>query len=237
MKFSIVILTILFISVFHRAIILITFAPFVAIVYKIKTHNNGKFPTKKNIITKGIIYIYRKNAALLDELFLRWTGEIHSHRIRNFIYRHIYKMRLGEKATIYADCEIRNIAQLSIGKGSIIGDNAILDARAGINIKENVCLASNVSIWTYQHDYRDPYFRCNEGHFGPVTIENRAWIGPNTIILHDVVIGEGAVVAAGSVVTKNVPPFSLVAGIPAKVIGERPKDLRYEFDGTHRHYL
>lgn len=118
MMFLIVILTILIISVFHRAIILITFAPFVAIVYR----NNGIFPTKRNIITKGIIYIYRKNSALLDELFFRWTGEIHSHRIRNFIYRHIYKTRLGEKATIYADCEIRNIAQLSIGKGSIIGD-------------------------------------------------------------------------------------------------------------------
>ena len=50
-------------------------------------------------------------------------------------------------------------------------------------------------------------------------------------------IGEGAVVAAGSVVTKDVPPFTLVGGVLAKVIGNRPKDLRYNFTGKHAHFL
>lgn len=116
-------------------------------------------------------------------------------------------------------------------------NNAILDARAGITIGSNVNISSNVSIWTLQHDYRDPYFRCTPEHYGPVVIENRVWIGPSVTVLHDVTIGEGAVVAAGSVVTKSVPPYTLVGGIPAKVIGKRPKELKYNFTGKHRHFL
>lgn len=232
-----ILLSILLLGVFHRYIILIILSPFVYLNSRIKRKNSGTIPSKKNIYEKCITYIYRLNRSLIDDLFLRWIGEIHSHRIRKFFYRYVFQMKIDKTAVIYADCEIRNYAKLSIGKGSIIGNDAILDARAGITINNNVCLASNVSIWTLQHDYRDPYFRCNEAHYGPVIIEDRAWIVPNVIILHDVVIGEGAVVAAGSVVTKNVAPYSLVAGIPAKVIGTRPQNLLYEFDGSHRHFI
>ena len=145
-----------------------------------------------------------------------------------------YKLR---KRSLYSGTEIRNPSGLCIGKGSIIGDNAILDARAGIKIGKNVNLSSNVSIWTLQHDYRDPDFACNPNHYGPVRIENRVWIGPNSIILRNVTIGEGAVVAAGSVVTHNIPPFELWGGVPARSLGKRPQNMRYEFKGTYCHFL
>lgn len=64
-----------------------------------------------------------------------------------------------------------------------------------------------------------------------VEIGNRVWIGSNVIILPGVHIGEGAVCCAGCVVTKDIEPFSVVAGIPARKVGERPKDLRYNFNG------
>ena len=64
-----------------------------------------------------------------------------------------------------------------------------------------------------------------------VRIGTRAWIGPNVIILPGVTIGEGAVCAAGCVVTKDVEPFTVVAGVPAKKVNDRPTNLRYEFDG------
>ena len=115
--------------------------------------------------------------------------------------------------------------------------SGILDARAGIKIGKNVNLSSNVSIWTLQHDYRDPDFACNPNHYGPVRIENRVWIGPNSIILRNVTIGEGAVVAAGSVVTHNIPPFELWGGVPARSLGKRPQNMRYEFKGTYCHFL
>ena len=162
---------------------------------------------------------------------------IHSHRIRKFFYKNVHQIQIEKKVVIYSGTEIRNPSGLCIGKGSIIGDNAILDARAGIKIGKNVNLSSNVSIWTLQHDYRDPDFACNPNHYGPVRIENRVWIGPNSIILRNVTIGEGAVVAAGSVVTHNIPPFELWGGVPARSLGKRPQNMRYEFKGTYCHFL
>ncbi len=160
-------------------------------------------------------------------------GRIPSHRIRNFMYRTIWLVELAPKAVIYWGAEIRAGYNLTIGEGSIIGDNALLDARNKIIIGKNVNFSSRVSIYTEHHDHRDPYFRGNSDGSFRVQIDDRAWIGPNVTILHSVHIGEGAVVAAGSVVTKNIPPFAIVAGIPARVIGERNHDLRYEFDGTY----
>lgn len=161
------------------------------------------------------------------------VGHIPSHHIRNFLYRKFWLVDLSEKAIIYWGAEIRSSVQLHIGEGSIIGDNAILDARRGIFIGRNVNFSSGVHLWTEQHDYKDPYFRCLPDRSGPIKIGDRAWIGPSVTILHSVTIGEGAVVAAGAVVTKDVEPYTLVGGVPAKKIGDRPRNLCYEFDGKY----
>ena len=162
------------------------------------------------------------------------VGLIPSHHIRNFLYRNVWLVDMKSKAIIYWGAEIRGSEQLHIAEGSIIGDQAILDARrGGIFIGKNVNFGSGVQLWTGQHDYNDPYFRSVPGKRGPIKIGDRAWLGPNVIVLHDVIIGEGAVVAAGAVVTKDVEPFTLVGGVPAKKIGERTKDLRYDFRGDY----
>ncbi|MDY3914833.1 MAG: acyltransferase [Phocaeicola sp.] len=187
----------------------------------------------KTIIRKVYFIIHN----FLCDYLLWLVGYIPSMHIRMFIYRRIYRISLDKYVIIYKGCEIRNTKGLKIGKGTIIGDNAMLDARRGIDIGQNVNFSSGVEIWTLQHDYRDPNFACNPDHTGPVTIGDRAWIGPRVTILHSVNIGEGAVVGAGSVVTKDVEPYSVVAGIPAKKIAERPRNLIYEFDGAHRHFI
>lgn len=165
------------------------------------------------------------------------TGHIPSHQIRSWIYRNIFCVKLSRTAVVYYGAEIRNHSKLIIKDGAIVGDKSILDARNGIEIRENACLATGVQIWTEQHAHRDSWFRClsNEGY--KVVIGKRSWIGPRTIILHSVEIGEGAVVAGGSVVTKDVPPFTIVGGIPAKEIGKRNNKLYYEFDGSHIPFL
>lgn len=105
----------------------------------------------------------------------------------------------------------------------------VFDGRRGLEIGNNVNISSDVSIWTLQHDHRDPYFECKpEG--GKVVIGDRVWLGSNVIVLPGVTIGEGAVCCAGCVVTKDVEPFTVVAGIPAKKVNERPKDLYYVFN-------
>lgn len=169
--------------------------------------------------------------------FIFKVGYIPSHLIRNFIYRKVLLVNMAEYAIIYYGSEIRAPYNLKIGKGSIIGDKSILDARNGIEIGENVNFSSNVHIWTEQHDHRDPYFDCNSGATFKVTIGNRVWIGPNVTILPKVTIGEGAVVAAGSVVTKDVESFTIVAGLPAKKIGERNKELKYIFEEIPSSFL
>lgn len=187
----------------------------------------------------------RKHIALLKSImryvkgYIRYmdlqTGMIPSHTIRKLIYRHIFLLDIDKTATIYYGSEMRAHPNIHIGRGSIIGDRAILDGRnGGIRIGDNVNISSNVSIWTEQHDYNDPYFACIASGKGGVRIGNRVWIGPNVVILPGVTIEEGAVVAAGAVVTKDVPAFTLAGGIPAKPLGhKRNTDLKYEFDGKH----
>lgn len=156
-----------------------------------------------------------------------------SHAVRNWVYRNIYLVDKHKTSVIYFGCEIRSGVNLHIGKGSIIGDNCILDARQGIYIGENVNLSSEVHLWTEAHDVNDPYFRSMPCNHGPIHIGNRVWLGSNVTVLDKVNIGEGAVVCSGAVVTKDVEPYTIVAGIPARKIGERSKDLRYEFTGGH----
>lgn len=158
-------------------------------------------------------------------------GTIPSNSLRKLIYRMLCG-RIESNVTIHFGTEIRCPRKLRIGKGTIIGDNAILDARCGLTMGENVNLSSNVSIYTLQHDHRDPYFRCNETQKKmSVEIDDRVWLGSNVIVLPGVHIGEGAVCCAGCVVTKDVLPYTVVAGIPAKKVGERPRVLKYEFNG------
>ena len=207
-------------------------------VKKYKTIENQRYKElgfvpleiNKTIKTKALLINF------LNGLNRYWDfecGKLPSHRIRNFMYKNIWLINMGKKSVIYWGAEIRAGYNLIIGEGSIIGDNSLLDARNNITIGKNVNFSSKVSIYTEDHDHRDPYFRGNTNSSYRVKIDDRAWIGPNVIILHSVHIGEGAVVAAGSVVTKDIAPFSIVAGIPAKVIGERNHDLRYIFDGTY----
>lgn len=142
-------------------------------------------------------------------------------------------VKMGKNVTIHFRTEMRCPERLTLGDGTIIGDNAILDARRGLTMGRNVNLSSNVSIYTLQHDHRDPDFNCPpEGKVNfSVEIDDRVWIGSNVIVLPGVHISEGAVCCAGCVVTKDVEPYAVVAGIPAKKVSERPRNLRYEFNG------
>ena len=104
----------------------------------------------------------------------------------------------------------------------------LLDGRGGkLIIGNNVDLAQETNIWTLQHDVHDDY-HSNNG--GDVIIEDYVWIASRVTVLPGVTIGRGAVVAANSVVTKNILPMTINAGIPAKVIGERKSGLKYNLN-------
>lgn len=169
------------------------------------------------------------------QLGLALLAYVPSHRLRKAGLR-LYRAKIAPDALLYHGFWIFGPSKLAIGSSSVIGDHAILDAREGLTIGQNVNLSTNVAIWTGQHDYQSPDF-AYEG--GPVVIGDRAWLSFRSTILPGVTIGEGAVVAAGAVVTKDVPPFTIVAGIPAKAIGTRNRDLRYNLvkDCNYLHFV
>lgn len=146
-----------------------------------------------------------------------------SRRIRLLLLR-LLGAKIG-KIAAFGGFEIRNPRGLIIENGCALGPRVRLDARKGLTIKSNATIAAEVMIWTLHHDYNDDNFK---GVGAPVIIEEYAWICSRAIILPGVNIGKYAVVASGAVVTKDVPPYAIVGGIPAKIIGERErKDYKY----------
>lgn len=157
--------------------------------------------------------------------FLWWfVGMIPSHHFRRFFYR-LFGMRIGSGSTIHMMARIYDPRHIHIGADTIIGERATLDGRkqlanskGGLHIGNHVDIASEVMLWTSQHDIHAEDFGAIEAK---TTIEDYVFIGPRAIILPGITIGTGTIIAAGAVVTKDVAPFSIVAGMPAQQIGER----------------
>jgi acetyltransferase-like isoleucine patch superfamily enzyme len=115
---------------------------------------------------------------------------------------------------------------VSVGSGSMIGENSFLDGYSGLTIGRDVLVAHNVSIIAEDHGFatRRTPIRRQPKTTGPIVIGDDVWIGCGARVLKGVTIGPGAIVGAGAVVTKDVPPYSIVGGVPAQVIGMRPDD-------------
>lgn len=143
--------------------------------------------------------------------------------IRRYIYR-IFGLTMGGGSVIHMGAEIRSPKNIKLGNNVIIGHNAVLDGRNGLSIGNNVNFSHGVWVWTAQHDKDDPDFGVVGGN---VTIGDYAWLGGRVVVLPGVSIGKGAVVATGAVVTKDVPEYCIVGGVPAKKIGSRNREMRY----------
>ncbi len=149
-----------------------------------------------------------------------------SQRLKNKCFR-LLGVKMNSNVKFYDGISVRCPNKLVIGDGVSIGPHALLDARNGLVIGKSAVIAYEAIIWTLNHDYNDPFFG---GKGAPVEIGNYAWICSRSIILPGVKIGDGAVVASGAIVTKDVPPYTVVGGIPAKVIGYREeKDYKYGY--------
>lgn len=150
-------------------------------------------------------------------LVLRFIGQLPIYSIRKLFYL-LAGITIGKGSHIHIGADFYNPVNIKIGKGTIIGRNAFLDGRERLVIGDNVDIASDVMIYNSEHDINSEDFKAvNE----PVEIEDHVFIGPRAILLPGVKIGRGAVVAAGAVVTKDVPPLAIVGGVPASIIGER----------------
>lgn len=161
----------------------------------------------------------------LELMILIWVGLVPSHLFRLLLYR-MAGIRIGKGSRIHTGARFFYPANIKIGQDSIIGNDVFLDGRATINIGNHVDIASEVMIYNSEHDINSEDFHATTGS---VTIEDYVFIGPRVIILPNVRIGKGAVVAAGAVVTKDIDEYSIAGGVPAQIIGERKlKDLHYQ---------
>jgi acetyltransferase-like isoleucine patch superfamily enzyme len=107
---------------------------------------------------------------------------------------------------------------LRIGRSSFINARCHFDVTSPIEIGDRVALGQEVMIITGTHDTSDPACRSGAIVAAPVRVGPGAWLGARCVILPGVTIGEGAVVAAGAVVTQDVPPHTIAGGVPAKVL-------------------
>jgi acetyltransferase-like isoleucine patch superfamily enzyme len=155
---------------------------------------------------------------------LTLVGYVPVHAFRLWVYR-MAGISIGKESSFHWRARFFHPWKLRIGRNTIIGNDAMLDARNGIEIGDNVSLSMGVWIWTMEHDPQSPTYGVQGG---PVRIGDYAWVSCRVTILPSVTIGEGAVVAAGAVVAKDVEPYTIVGGVPAKRIGKRTSDLRYQ---------
>lgn len=165
---------------------------------------------------------------LLSGLFQLTTDVVMTipvHFIRNLYLKPFLGSR-GKHSELCRNLDIRSPKRIRIGSNTTINKYVVLDGRGGIlSIGNNVDIAQDCRIWTLQHDYNSPDYAAIGGD---VTISDYVWIASGATVLPGLTIGEGAVVATGAIVTKDVPPYSIVAGVPAKKIGERNRNLTYK---------
>jgi galactoside O-acetyltransferase len=168
-------------------------------------------------------------------------------KVRNFFYRFRFA-ECGSKVCFSPGCYIRNFRKIRIGQNVSIGSNAQIyadqsvegieigdhasfnsnvminaDKSLGIKIGASVLVGPNVVFRASDHrfDRRDSPIRTQGDKAGRIVVEEDVWIGANAVILKNVTIRKGAVVAAGAVVVDDVLEYQIVGGVPAKPIGKR----------------
>lgn len=157
-------------------------------------------------------------------LLLSITTWIPLHSVRNFIWR-LSGVKLGKMSTLHTGVKVYDPRGITIGDGTIVGYRTLLDGRRPITIGSHTDIASEVMIYNEEHDLADEEFKATGAS---VNIGNYVFIGPRAIILPGVTIDDGAVVAAGAVVTKDVGRLEIVGGVPARLITKRNlKKLNY----------
>jgi len=170
---------------------------------------------------KSAIYVW---LASVEWLYMRFISQFPSRTVRMFLLRKT-GAKISKDVSIFSHAEFRSPSKLVIESGCSIGPRVLLDARSGLEIGKNVTLACEVIIWTLHHDYNDINFKTIGDK---VVIEDYVWICSRAIILPGVKIGKGAIIASGAVVSRDVEPYTIVGGIPAKKIGNRDmKDYSY----------
>lgn len=143
---------------------------------------------------------------------------------RHWWYRRVLGWNLRSGASVLMGQQVQMAglrtsgARVSIGEGTVINRGCLLYTTGGLTIGKQVSVSAGVWLVTGTHDMNAPDF---PAEFHPIVIGDYAWIGSRATILAGTRVGEGAVVMAGAVVTRDVAPYMVVGGVPARPVGER----------------
>ncbi len=142
--------------------------------------------------------------------------------LRNIFYGMILKS-CGGNLLIYPSVYMIFSRKISVGKRFAVNVGSYLDGRGGITAGDNVLIGPNCILVSCEHGYSrtDIPMSQQDIKYAPITIGNDVWIGGNCVIKSGVTISEGSIIAAGAVVTKDVPAYCIFGGVPGQVIAYR----------------
>jgi acetyltransferase-like isoleucine patch superfamily enzyme len=175
--------------------------------------------SKKTGIGSLINYFGYFYLSILNHFF----NKIPLFTVRHLIYKYLYGLKMG-RASLHMNVKMFSPWEILIGNNVIIHFDCLLDGRGKITIGNNVDISFGVKIFSEQHDMQSDHYDTIKK---PVVIKDNVVIGAYSIILPGVKIGTGAVIAAGSVVTKDVDDYTIVGGSPARIIKTRNCSPKY----------
>lgn len=175
--------------------------------------------------------IYKKLKRKAKFYIIRLNQYLPFNSLRMFIYKNLIQLKVGKQTMIWCGNKFPDVPQdFEVGKNSIIGPNNVFLVGGGIEIGSNVNLSGFSYFISQGHHANDPEYKTT---FRKIVIEDDVWVATNCTIGPGVTLGKGCVVAAGSVVTKSVPAFTIVGGNPAKHIKNRNTELSYKLNSMH----
>lgn len=166
---------------------------------------------------------------LISPTYWRWRINLFAYLVINMAKDRRY-ISVGKNSNIHPTTIIRYGQNVKIGDNCLINHNNLLQPGKGpngrITIGNYVHTGVNVMFLAFNHGFYTTEIPTKEQDYidAPIVVEDDVWIGGGSIILSGVTIGKGAIIAAGAVVNKDVPPYAIVGGVPARVIKYRNKD-------------
>jgi putative colanic acid biosynthesis acetyltransferase WcaF len=169
----------------------------------------GDYTPGRSAVIRGLWYVV--------SLIVFQSGWFPFYGVKRWLLR-AFGATIGRAVVIKPHVRIKFPWRCQIGNDCWIGEDVWIDNLATVRIANDVCLSQGVYLCTGSHDHQSVSF---DLIVKPIVIEEQAWIAARSVVLQAVTIGRGAVVAAGSVVTGDVPAALIVGGSPCRVIGER----------------
>ncbi len=153
--------------------------------------------------------------------------------VRASLARSLLGIHMGRNVRLRANVDFGNApSMITLGDGCYVNRRCTFYADQGsvIELGRNVWLGPEVMLWTGTHQLGPPEKRCGAGIAGPIVIGEGGWLGARVTVLAGVTVGAGCVVGAAALINEDMPPHSLIAGVPAKVLRSLPVDPLSEED-------